>query len=78
MVIGTVSTDLSMDNLVDTRRATISAAIYSHPDIYERELDRVFGRSWLFVGHESQIPRPGDLRAFAHGRGAGNCHARPR
>jgi phenylpropionate dioxygenase-like ring-hydroxylating dioxygenase large terminal subunit len=29
-------------------------------DWYERELERVFGRSWLFVGHDSLIPRNGD------------------
>jgi PAH dioxygenase large subunit len=27
---------------------------------YERELDEVFAGSWLFVGHESEIPAPGD------------------
>ena len=61
MVIGEKPRDLSMNNLVDTRNATISAAIYSHPDVFERELEQVFGRMWLFVGHESQIPNPGDF-----------------
>src|SRR5580700_1936948 len=61
MVLGSVSPGIPMDNLVDTRNATISAAIYSHPDVYEQELERVFGRMWLFVGHESQIPNPGDF-----------------
>lgn len=27
---------------------------------YRDEIDRVFRRSWLFVGHDSLIPRPGD------------------
>lgn len=27
---------------------------------YRRELDEVFADSWLFVGHESEIPEPGD------------------
>ncbi|AMN41257.1 aromatic ring-hydroxylating oxygenase subunit alpha [Rhodoplanes sp. Z2-YC6860] len=32
-------------------------------DLYKQELERVFGRSWLFVGHESLIPRNGDYLA---------------
>jgi phenylpropionate dioxygenase-like ring-hydroxylating dioxygenase large terminal subunit len=52
--------DSSMENLVDTANGTISHAIFSHPDIYEQELEQVFTRMWLFVGHESQIPNPGD------------------
>jgi phenylpropionate dioxygenase-like ring-hydroxylating dioxygenase large terminal subunit len=50
-----------MQNMVDNRNGTIRPALFSHPDIYERELEQVFGRMWLFVGHESQIPNPGDF-----------------
>jgi phenylpropionate dioxygenase-like ring-hydroxylating dioxygenase large terminal subunit len=34
--------------------------MYWEPDVYQRELDTIFGRSWLFVGHESMIPEVGD------------------
>src|SRR5262245_28087080 len=53
--------DLSMDRLVDTRNGTINGAIYSDPDIYAQEQEQIFARMWLFVGHESQIPNPGDF-----------------
>ena len=53
--------ELSMDRLVNNEQGWISAAIFSHPDVYQQELDKVFGRNWLFVGHESQIPSPGDF-----------------
>ena len=53
--------DSSVGALVDTANGTISNAIFSHPDIYEQELEQVFARMWLFVGHESQIPNPGDF-----------------
>ena len=28
--------------------------------LYREELDKVFRRTWLYIGHESQIPNPGD------------------
>ena len=47
--------------LVDIDRGLISRDIFSSQAVYEDELERVFARAWLFVGHESQIPKPGDF-----------------
>ena len=30
------------------------------PEIFREELDRIFGHSWLYVGHESEVAAPGD------------------
>ena len=38
----------------------IHASLYTDPAIFEEEMERIFHRGWVFVGHASEIPRPGD------------------
>lgn len=47
------------DELVRTQEGLVDGSIFSDQVIYEQELTRVFGKCWLFLGHESQIPRDG-------------------
>ncbi len=46
--------------LVDPETGLVSRRIFTDPDIHCLELTRVFARSWLFVGHDSELPKPGD------------------
>jgi benzoate/toluate 1,2-dioxygenase subunit alpha len=32
------------------------------PAIFEAEMQRIYGRGWVFVGHESEVPRAGDFK----------------
>jgi phenylpropionate dioxygenase-like ring-hydroxylating dioxygenase large terminal subunit len=40
--------------------ATLPTWVYHDPEFYELEVEHVFRRSWLLVGHVSEAPDPGD------------------
>ena len=42
--------------------------VYTDPDVFEMEMELIFGRAWLFVGHTSQVPQPGDYFTTELGR----------
>ncbi len=46
--------------LVDVERGLASRRIYVDETVFDLEMQRIFTRSWLFVGLESEIPEPGD------------------
>ena len=41
-------------------RAEFIARFIPIPDVFAIELERIFARAWVYVGHESQVPRPCD------------------
>ncbi len=42
----------------------LNQAFYNDPDIYRMDLERVYMRSWLYVGHQSEIHNVGDWFLF--------------
>ena len=72
-------TDLS--HLVEPHR--VHRRIYVDPEIFEAEMDKIFGGTWVFLAHESQIAEPNDFITTRLGRrpliltrdGDGELHA---
>ncbi|HMB35749.1 MAG TPA: Rieske 2Fe-2S domain-containing protein [Methylomirabilota bacterium] len=46
----------------------VHASLYRDPRVFDDEMERIFHRSWAFVGHESEIPRAGDFVTRTLGR----------
>ena len=53
--------DIEVKRLVDLEGGLINRRIFADPEIYDLERERIFARCWLYLGHESEIPNPGDF-----------------
>lgn len=53
-------------SLVEADR--VHGSVYTSTSVFEREMDLLFGRSWIFVAHDSELPRPGDYVTRRMGR----------
>jgi hypothetical protein len=65
-----------LGSLVDAEHGIVSREIFVSDEIYRQELERIFARAWLFLGHESQsrLSRQGERRLERNaGRGASGC-----
>lgn len=50
--------EASLDQLVRPDR--VSRRLYLDPAIFDLEMRRLFGRAWIYLAHESQVPNEGD------------------
>jgi phenylpropionate dioxygenase-like ring-hydroxylating dioxygenase large terminal subunit len=51
-----------LDDLIQLDRGRVHASIYTDPEIFREEMQRIFFTTWVFIGHESEIPRPGSFK----------------
>lgn len=57
---------MDVRHLVEPDR--VHRTVYTDQQIFERELSQIFERVWVYCGHQSQVPQPGDYFAFQIGR----------
>ncbi len=53
---------IDIEELVARREPgfSLEAPFYTHPDVYDLDLDAIFRKHWLFCAAEAEIPDPGD------------------
>ena len=61
MVNGHSNGNGTLAGMVDMAAGTVSRELFVNDEIYAQEQDQLFARAWLFVGHVSQVPKPGDF-----------------
>jgi glycine betaine catabolism A len=49
------------------RAQTLPGSLFTDPRVYDREVERLFRRSWQCVGREDEIPGPGAFRTYEIG-----------
>ncbi|MEV0766750.1 aromatic ring-hydroxylating oxygenase subunit alpha [Nocardia salmonicida] len=54
----TASEEFDVSQIVHEDR--VHGSVYTSPEIFQRELDTIFRRGWVYVAHESEVSEPGD------------------
>ena len=60
-----IATDPDLDARLRTlvREDCVHRDLYLDPALFALEQERLWARTWLYVGHESSVPAPGDFHA---------------
>lgn len=56
-----LSDGTSLDDLIMRKTNEVSLRVMVDEELYQLELERLFGRTWLLLGHETEIPDVGDF-----------------
>ena len=57
---------MDLQQLVEPDR--VHKTVYTDPAIFDAEMEKIFERTWVYCGHESQVKAPGDYFAVTIGR----------
>lgn len=48
-------------DLIDKERREVSQRVFADPEIFELELKHIWAKTWIVIGHESEVPKSGDF-----------------
>lgn len=51
---------IDIRSLLKLDEGRVHSAVYTSPEIFELEMEKIFHRGWVYVGHESEIAQNGD------------------
>ena len=51
----------AFDTAALVRPDAVHRDVYTDPGVFRREMDQLWSRTWVYVGHASQLPNPGDV-----------------
>ncbi|MFD2236564.1 aromatic ring-hydroxylating oxygenase subunit alpha [Aureimonas populi] len=57
-----VSSEPNRDYAALSRGDRVRTTIYSDPDLFETEMEKIFGRTWVWVAHTSEVPEKGSFK----------------
>ncbi len=57
---------MNLDALVEPDR--VHKTVYTDAAIFDAEMEKIWERIWVYCGHLSQVPNPGDYHAVTIGR----------
>lgn len=55
-----------LERLVESDR--VHRTVYTDQEIFDREMENIWEKTWVYCGHETQIKRPGDFYTVQIGR----------
>ncbi|MGH1504637.1 MAG: aromatic ring-hydroxylating oxygenase subunit alpha [Acidimicrobiales bacterium] len=55
----TTNRSATVDGLIEPAR--VHGSLYTSPDVFAAELEQIWYREWVYVGHESEVPSAGDF-----------------
>ena len=59
-------TEEQIANLVHPTK--VHRKVYTDPEIFDLEMERIWARTWIYIGHESQVPEKGNYLTLNYGK----------